>query len=189
VNLALVNGGPLPEVRQPKHGAPTNPLVGTYQTSDGKWIMLTMLQPGVYWPEFCDVVGRPELAGDDRFDSSQKIMANAAAAAELVAEILAERTFDEWVKAFDGMRGQWAAVQDPWTVGQDESLRANGLIAELTDADGRAQHLVSSPVQFDEQPFDLTRAPQFAEHTDEILSELGLDEEQMLQLKIAGAAT
>ena len=38
-------------------------------------------------------------------------------------------------------------------------------------------------------PYRLTRAPLFAEHTDEVLRELGLSEEELLQLKIDGAAT
>jgi crotonobetainyl-CoA:carnitine CoA-transferase CaiB-like acyl-CoA transferase len=189
VNLALVNGGPLPAVAQPRHGAPTNPLVGSYHTADHKWIMLTMLQPGVYWPEFCRVVGRPELAEDDRFNSPEKIMENASQASDIVAEIMANRTFGQWTETFADMKGQWAAVQDAWSVGQDASLRANGLIAELTDVDGGHQELVSSPVQFDEIPFTLTRGPQFAEHTDEILDELGFTEQQVIEMKIAGAAT
>ena len=35
----------------------------------------------------------------------------------------------------------------------------------------------------------LRRAPQFAEHTDEIVTELGRDEEAIINLKIAGAIT
>lgn len=189
VNLALMAGGPLPVKAAPKHGAPTNPLVGTYKTSDGRWIMLTMLQPGVYWPEFCQVVGRPELSTDERFNDAHKIMANAGDAASLVAEILAQRTYDQWLQTFQGMKGQWAAVQDAWAVGQDESLRANGHIAEVVDAEGVRRELVSNPVQFDETPPSLTRAPQFAEHTDEILRELGLSDDDLLTLKISGAAT
>ena len=189
VNLALVAQGPLPVVPLPKHGAATNPLSGTYQTSDGRWLMLTMLQPGRYWPEFCVAVGRPELASDPRFDDVDKIMANAGEAAEIVAEILTSRTYREWIEVFDGVSGQWAAVQDAWEVSQDKSLRANGLIAQLTDADGVQRELVANPVQFDERPTTLTRAPQFAEHTDEILRELGVSEDELLQLKIAGAVT
>ena len=59
----------------------------------------------------------------------------------------------------------------------------------ITDADGTARQLVANPVQFDETPPDLQRAPQFAEHTDEILRELGKDEDEILQLKIDGACT
>jgi crotonobetainyl-CoA:carnitine CoA-transferase CaiB-like acyl-CoA transferase len=44
-------------------------------------------------------------------------------------------------------------------------------------------------VQFDETPAKLTRAPQFAEHTDEVLLALGISEDELLELKIDGAVT
>lgn len=80
-------------------------------------------------------------------------------------------------------------MQNAWEVGQDPSLRANGLIAQFVDADGRERELVANPVQFDQTPASLTRAPQFAEHTDEVLREIGMSEEELLQLKIDGAVT
>jgi crotonobetainyl-CoA:carnitine CoA-transferase CaiB-like acyl-CoA transferase len=51
------------------------------------------------------------------------------------------------------------------------------------------RELVTAPVQFDESPATLTRGPDFAEHTEEILKEIGRDDEQILNLRIAGAAT
>ncbi|WOX14770.1 CoA transferase [Streptomyces sp. N50] len=189
VNLALMNGGPLPVNVQPRYGSRTNPLIGAYLTSDGRWIELSMLQPGRYWAEFCKLAGREELGTDERFDSAEKLMANAAEAADIVAGLLASRTFAEWVEILSRGEGQWAAVQNAWEVGQDPSLRANGLIAPVVDADGVNRELVASPVQFDEMPVDLTRAPQFAEHTDEVLRSLGLSDEELIALKIDGAAT
>lgn len=189
VNLALMAGKTLPRDEGPRHGSATNPLIGAYRTADDRWLELAMLQPGRYWPEFCSVVGRPELATDPRFDSPEKIMANAAEAADLVAEILQSRTYAEWVEAFEGMEGQWGAVQDAWDVGQDVSLRENGYIGAVVDADGADRELVTNPVQFDEIPATLTRAPQFAEHTDDILRELGWSDEDLLQLKIDGVVT
>ena len=44
-------------------------------------------------------------------------------------------------------------------------------------------------MKFDDDPLTLTRAPQFAEHTDDVLRELGFDDEQIIELKIAGAIT
>ncbi len=189
VNLAMVTGGPLPEAGSPKHGAARNPLSGTYRTSDGRWLMLTMLQPGRFWPGFVTLIGRPDLAEDSRFDSAEKLMANAPEAGRLVAEVLQERTYAEWTALFATMSGPWAPVQDVWEVSQDPMLRANGYISTVVDADGEQRELVTSPVQFDESPQQLTRAPQFAEHTDEILRELGVSDEQSIQLKIAGAVT
>ncbi|WP_314221049.1 CaiB/BaiF CoA transferase family protein [Streptomyces zaehneri] len=189
VNLALMTGGPLPAPARPRHGSHANPLIGAYRTSDGRWIELSMLQPGRYWAEFCRLAGREELSGDTRFDSTGKLMANAAEAAGIVAGIIAARPLAEWTEILSRGEGQWAAVQNAWEVGQDPALRANGLIAPVVDADGVDRELVASPVQFDETPAGLTRAPRFAEHTDEVLRSLGLTEDELMALKIDGAAT
>ncbi|MDX6218288.1 MAG: hypothetical protein QOG99_3872 [Frankiales bacterium] len=187
VNFALLNGGPLPI--RPTGSAPTNPLVGNYRTSDDRWIMLTMLQPGRYWPEFCSHIGRPELAEDPRFGSTEALMAHSRAAADLVHEVLGSRTLAEWIDAFSGMEGQWAIAQNAWELSQDPALRSNGFIAQVTDVEGKTRELVASPVQFDETPLQLQRGPQFAEHTDEILTMLGKTEEELLALKVSGAVT
>ncbi|WP_166462651.1 CaiB/BaiF CoA transferase family protein [Amycolatopsis acidicola] len=189
VNQALMLGGPLPPRETPQHGSATNPLVGAYKTADDRWLEFAMLQPGRYWPEFCRLAGREDLATDERFADVEKIMANAGAAAELVAGIIGERTYAEWQEILSQGEGQWSAVQNAWEVGQDPSLRANGMIARVVDADGEERELVTNPVQFGETPATLTRAPQFAEHTDEILRECGLSDEELLRLKIDGAVT
>jgi len=187
VGFALLAGGPLP--RRTSKTAPTNPIVGNYQTADDRWLVLAMLQPGRYWPEFCRAIEREDLITDDRFGDTERLMENAAAAAAIIADVIAARTLAEWTARFAGMEGQWAIAQDAWEVGQDPALRANGLIAEITDADGIRRELVANPVQFDEAPASITRAPQFAEHTDEILAELGLSDEKLIDLKLAGAVT
>ncbi|MGB6512042.1 CaiB/BaiF CoA transferase family protein [Mycobacterium sp.] len=188
VGFALLEGGP-PERRAPGNSAPTNPLVGNYRTADNRWLVLAMLQPGRYWPEFCQHIDREDLITDQRFATVEALMGNAPAAAEIVQEVLAARPLAEWVTRFAGMEGQWAIAQDPWEVGQDPALRANGLIAEVLDSEGTARELVANPVQFDEKPVQLTRAPQFAEHTDDILRALGKSDDELIDLKISGAVT
>jgi crotonobetainyl-CoA:carnitine CoA-transferase CaiB-like acyl-CoA transferase len=188
VGFALLAGGPPPR-REPSNSARTNPLVGNYHTADGRWLVLAMLQPGRYWPEFCQRIDREDLITDDRFATAKALMANAAEAAEIVQDVLATGTLAEWISRFDGMEGQWAIVQDPWEVGQDPAMRANGLIAEVIDSEGTRRELVASPVQFDEKPAQLTRAPQFAEHTDEILRGLGKSDDELINLKVSGAVT
>jgi crotonobetainyl-CoA:carnitine CoA-transferase CaiB-like acyl-CoA transferase len=68
-------------------------------------------------------------------------------------------------------------------------VRANQYIVPVVDAGGNQRELVASPVQFDERPPSLTRAPQFAEHTDDLLRELGRTEDEIIKLKIDGAVT
>jgi crotonobetainyl-CoA:carnitine CoA-transferase CaiB-like acyl-CoA transferase len=188
VGFALLEGGP-PQRQAKSSAAQTNPLVGHYRTADNRWIVLAMLQPGRYWPEFCARIEREDLLTDERFEKAEALMNNAAAASVIVQEVLGSRTLAEWTSQFAGMEGQWAVAQDPWEVGQDPALRANGMIAEVLDVDGTARELVASPVQFDQTPARIRRAPQFAEHTDEILRELGKSDEELINLKIAGAVT
>jgi len=188
VGFALLEGGP-PARREPGNSARTNPLVGNYRTADDRWLVLAMLQPGRYWPEFCRRIDRVDLMADERFADAEALMAHAPQAAELVQEVLAERPLAEWIERFAGMEGQWAVAQDPWEVSQDPALRANGMIAEVLDTEGTARELVANPVQFDETPVRISRAPQFAEHTDEILRTLGKTDDELIELKISGAVT
>jgi crotonobetainyl-CoA:carnitine CoA-transferase CaiB-like acyl-CoA transferase len=193
VHLALMAGGPLPKPPPPDPGKPTygqpgNPLMGNFLTADERWVNLCMLQPTRYWAEFCERMGRPELIEDPRF-VGHEILNNGNVGGEIVAGILRKLTLAQWVEKMAGADGQWSLVQNTYEVGMDPLLRQNGFVAQVTDADGIPRELITNPVQFDETPAISDRAPQFAEHTDEILRELGVDDERLINLKIVGACT
>jgi crotonobetainyl-CoA:carnitine CoA-transferase CaiB-like acyl-CoA transferase len=189
VNLSLMTGQPVPPRFGEASGAPTNPIHGQFRTADGRWLQLSGLQPGRYWPEICRRLGRQDLIADERFDSAEKLMANAPEAGAIIRTEIAVRTLENLRSDFAGMEAPWSIVQNSYEVAHDEQLRANGYIATYDDADGVSRQLLANPVQFDETPATLSRAPLFAEHTDEILRELGRTEDEIIQLKIDGAAT
>ncbi|MET0628717.1 MAG: CoA transferase [Acidimicrobiia bacterium] len=191
VNNALLMGEAPPVAPLNMSTAMFNPLVANYRTSDGRWINLTMLQAGRYWADFCGHIGRPDMIDDERFATVEALMTpeNTAAAADILTEVFAAQPYDHWVNTLASMEGQWAPVQNPLEVGNDPQLRANGYIRPVIDAEGNERELVANPVQFDNTPPEIRRAPQFAEHTDDILAELGLDDEQIIDLKVAGAVT
>lgn len=107
----------------------------------------------------------------------------------IVHDAIGKLTFAECKEVLSRGTGQWAPVQDAWELAHDEGLTANGRIAHIVDVEGNPQHLVANPVRFDDDPAELQRAPQFAEHTDDVLRELGVDDERLIELKIAGAIT
>jgi crotonobetainyl-CoA:carnitine CoA-transferase CaiB-like acyl-CoA transferase len=148
-----------------------------------------MMQPGRYWADFCRHVGRDDLVDDPRFDTVEKIMVNADLGADILQQEIRKRPYTEWVERFHTLEGQWSPAQNSVEVGRDAQVRAAGMIRPVTDVDGVARELVVNPVQFDERPPDLHRGPQFAEHTDELLHEIGLSDDEILELKIAGAVT
>jgi len=189
IALSLRTGNPWVTPMPGGMGAPSNPLVGIFGTSDGRYVALVMLQAFQYWADFCRHIGRPELADDARFDTAEKLAANAAEAAEIVREAIASETLATWTERFATLAGQWAPVQDSLEVAADPQVRANGYIARAATSDGTEFELVASPVQYDEQATGTARAPEFNEHGDAILEALGYDTERILALKVAGAVT
>jgi crotonobetainyl-CoA:carnitine CoA-transferase CaiB-like acyl-CoA transferase len=190
VNNALLTGE-VPPVASLDSGSSNmfNPTIGNYRTSDGRWINLTMLQPGRYWADLCRHIDREDLIDDERFDSSEKLMAQAAEAGQLIAEAFALQPYSYWLSKLQTLEGQWAPNNNALEVGQDSQVRANQYIVPVVDAEGNERELVASPVQFDERPPSVTRAPLFAEHTDDLLRELGRTEDEIIKLKIDGAVT
>ncbi len=164
-----------------------NPLVNRYLTSDGRLIQLVMLQPLRFWPELLTAVGRPDLAADERFSTAAGMFEHRVEGTRLLDEIFATRTFAEWKHVLSAIKGVWAPVQQGLDLYEDPQVRANGYIADVTATSGDTFQLVTNPVQFDEEPATLVRAPELGEHTDEVLRAAGYDDEAILQLKIDNA--
>jgi len=189
VDLSLQNGEPWYTNEAGKAGAASNPLVGIYKTKDGRFISLVMLQPFEFWPDFCRHVEHPEWIEDERFDSVEKLMGNAGEARELVNAVFETRTLSEWSETFKTLAGQWAPVQNTVELGDDPQVRANGYVVDVDKGDGSSFPVVTSPVQFDETPPDLRRAPEHAQDTEAVLLEMGLEWERIAALKEAGAVS
>jgi crotonobetainyl-CoA:carnitine CoA-transferase CaiB-like acyl-CoA transferase len=166
------------------HGSPVNPLVGLYATSDDRYISFVMMQPTKFWADVCRHVDLPDLADDPRFATVESIAANTSDAVELLTKAIATRTLAEWSERFATLAGPWAPVQDTLQAADDAQIRANEYVVQAGELE-----LVANPVQFDVTAPHTGPAPGFAEQTDEILQELGLDWDRIIELKTAGAVT
>jgi crotonobetainyl-CoA:carnitine CoA-transferase CaiB-like acyl-CoA transferase len=164
-----------------------NPLVCNYLTQDGKWLAMNCLQAGFYWAPLCESVGRPELATDPRFADHESLLEHGNEAIEVLREVFATATADEWRARLDDFVGQWVMVQDTLEAARDPQSEANGYIQQCKTASGTPFELVAAPVQYDEEPAVPGRAPDFNEHGDAILTEmLGLDWDTVIDLKVKG---
>jgi crotonobetainyl-CoA:carnitine CoA-transferase CaiB-like acyl-CoA transferase len=166
------------------HGSPINPLVGVYETKDNRYISLVMMQPTKFWADVCRHVDREDLVDDPRFATVESIAEHTGEAVEILREVIATRTLPEWSERFATLAGPWAPVQDTLQAAGDAQVLANEYIVRAGDLD-----LVANPVQFDVAAPHTGPAPAFAEQTDEVLVELGLDWDRIIELKTAGAVT
>jgi crotonobetainyl-CoA:carnitine CoA-transferase CaiB-like acyl-CoA transferase len=164
-----------------------NPLTGNYKTKDGHWVAVTCLQAGKYWPSACEVIiGRPELATDPKFADHAALLENSPEAIEILETVFAQHTLAEWRERLADFTGQWAIAQDTLEAAADPQSVANGYIQDCITAGGVPFKMVAAPVQYDEQPAVPKRAPEFNEHGDQILADLGLDWDSVVDLKVRG---
>lgn len=176
----------VPWAPPPNDRMSSNPLSRNYVTKDGNVIAFTCLQAAKFWPDFCHVVGRSDLASDERFADHTSLMANSADAIAIIDQLFATATLSEWRDRLAVFTGQWAVVQDTLQAAVDPQTVANGYLQECHTASGTPFQLVTAPVQFDETPAVPHRAPEFNEHGDSILAGIGLDTDEILDLKIRG---
>ena len=168
-------------------GLAINPLVNRYKTRDDRWIQLVFLQPDRFWAGFCERIGLPELGTDERFVPSSSLIANAGEACALVGEAIASRDLEHWRAALADEPGVWAALATPKETLNDPQVEPNGYTVRNVDDQGVAYQIVAAPVQFDETPPAAARAPQYGQHTEEILLELDLDWDNISAAKDRGA--
>ena len=82
-------------------------------------------------------------------------------------------------------KGVWSPVQRPAELFDDPQTIANGFLRPVEYSRGTVR-LPVPPILFDEEAGDPPRAPDFAEHTDEVLSEIGFGRDEINRLRSAG---
>jgi len=182
IALSLVSNRPWtgPPAVMPRR----NPLSANYLTKDGRYLVFTCLQAGKYWPPLCDILGRPELATDPRFADHESLLEHSQEAQEVLRNAFAEHTLAEWRERLADFVGQWTVAQDSLEAVADPQSVANGYVQDCTTASGVPFRLVAPPVQFGGRPAPAHRAPEFNEHGDAILEELGIDWDTIVDLKV-----
>ena len=119
----------------------------------------------------CEVVGRPELAADERFATNAARVRNRDALIPLLSSELAGRSAAEWLEALEAVAVPCAPVRK-----LDEvfaSAEGAAAIQEIDDPARGLLRLVADPIRVDGRvPPARFPPPRLGEHTDEILAEL-----------------
>ncbi|MCP1674923.1 formyl-CoA transferase [Natronocella acetinitrilica] len=157
------------------------------RTADG-YLMLGCANQRT-WERFCqDVVNRPEWMEDRRFVTNQDRRQNVEALEALIEEILAADTTENWLARCDAAGVPAGPVNTFEQALQDKHYQARGMVQSFqhptlgkVDTLGFASKFSSTPQEIRQS------APLFAQHTDEVLEELGLDASRIAALRAGGA--
>ncbi len=164
---------------------PPNPMVGAYETEDGRWLFLCFIQPDRYWHAFCEAIERKDLEYDSRFNSTQSRVEHNIMLLEILKEVFQNKPLSEWKIRLRGF--PFDIVQTPGEVVQDPQARANHFFVPFEHPNFGLMDMQANPINLRKTPAAIrTAAPEFGQHTEEILLEYGYEWEDIEQLKDAG---
>jgi formyl-CoA transferase len=180
----FANGGQAFVPHDRKNAA--NPLVNIYRCKDDKWIACGMfLSQRFIWSEFCDLLGAPQLAEDERFRDDQGRNRHNH---ELILELesaFAKKDRSYW-EAVLRQKGYWVSVVNNMEdLINDPQVSANNYL--VRSAGGLTT--VRFPFTFADLEMPIPKdAPSFGHDTDVILADIaGYRTEDIIDLKVAGA--
>jgi crotonobetainyl-CoA:carnitine CoA-transferase CaiB-like acyl-CoA transferase len=164
---------------------PINACSNMYKTSDGRWLMLWIINEGRQFAPLLTVLGQPALIDDRRFSRIEDRRKNADALSAIFDGIFAEHDLDYWSGRLETAGITFSVVKTMEEVVRDEQLLAAEAVIPLADGSGMT---VASPFSLEGEPKrPAGKAPGIGEHSDVILRELGYSVGDVARLRAAGA--
>jgi crotonobetainyl-CoA:carnitine CoA-transferase CaiB-like acyl-CoA transferase len=171
---ALVSG------EEPPRYGNAHPSIVPYEvfaTRDG-WITVAAANDGLY-RRLCEALDRPELAADERFATNAARVRNRDELLPVLREIFLSRPSDDWVAALEAAGLPVGKIR-----GVLEALRAAApATVQVTHPSVGELELVAPPFAFESAGLRSAEPPPLlGQHTQAVLTELGIDEERLAGL-------
>ncbi len=157
-----------------------SPHYDAYRCADGKFVSLGSLEPQ-FWAALCEVSGRPDMA-DKEFDSASHGEFKAH-----LTEMFATKTRDEWFEQLREVELCVAPVLAVDEVFENEHALARQMLVEVEDPNVGTVRQVGIGPKFSETPGNVrSTGPATGQHTDDVLRDLGRDDDEIARLREAG---
>jgi len=164
-----------------------NPVYNHYRCKDDRWIVIAHLDPDRYWPRLCRALGVEEIEHDPRFNSIEARGKNAEELVAIFDEKFAEKTRDEWFEILAEEGCIFTPIQTPMEVTNDPQALANNYFIEVDHPDWGPIKMTGFPWDFSDTPASWRcKAPEFGEHNEEILLDLGYSTNEIEELRKEG---
>ena len=185
--IGTYGGSPIPRVPR----GMTSPLWNHYKTQDNRWLMLSMAHVGRYWPFFRDAITEAtgEPLGPEEM-SVEWIRMHAPDLIQLIKDIdaaFAARPAAYWCELFRRHDLLFEVVQDYRELATDQQVLANEMFTTLDHPVHGALQMVAPAVNLTDTPGSIrTAAPEFGQHTEEVLLESGFGWDEIGALREQG---
>lgn len=175
----------LVEGEVPKSTGNDHPYVtpmGVVATADG------YLNLGVgsdtQWRAFCDLIGKPDWGTDQKYATNAARFERRDALWDLLRPIFAARGTADWVTALEQVGVPAGPIYRMDEVFADPQVQHLGMAAAVQHPARGETKLVAQPLKLSRTPASIyVSAPDAGEHSDEILTEVGLTETQIADLR------
>jgi len=159
------------------------PYYNVYQTKDGGWLSVGCLEPH-FFANLCHALDCDDLA-PFQHDPSRR-----AEVFDRFQESFLTKTRDEWTALFRGVDACVAPVQSLAEAAADAHNRYRGMVIEVEHPTLGKVRQVGVGTKLSDTPGQVrSAAPRPGQHTDEVLSEVGLSATETAALREAGAVT
>ncbi len=168
----------------PRTGADHASIVpyGRFTGSDDKDVMMG-IQNEREWAAFCDkVLGRPELANDERFNSNSRRLQNREPLLAIVRQVFGAMTAEQIVARLESADIANARMNEMHEVWDHPQLRARGRWTEMGSPVGAIPVLRPPATHSDFDPV-IGAVPAVGEHTNAILQELQYSASEVERLR------
>lgn len=153
------------------------PWYDVYECADGQYITLAALEPK-FWRAFCEEVGCQNLIDYHLTDDP----ATREAVREELTELFVNKTREGWIDDLSDETMTAPVLRFEETV-EHPQIKERGFVERSTDTAPR----IGFPARTTEYPDPVSAIPDHGEHTDELLREVGYDDEQLSEIREYGA--
>ena len=135
----------------------------------------------------CDAIGLPELPLDPRFTKNADRVRNREAIVGILSEHFLTDSADNWVSKIYAVKVPVGVINDIGRALAEPQVLARDMLVTIPHAQNPDFRMVGSPVKLSDTPVEYKRpAPRLGEHTEQVLSTLGLDAAKLAELKEKG---